>query len=153
MTAFSDAFRAEVARMARKEFKDELSALRKAVTAHRSEIAVLKRELKAQASQLKGLVKVVARQADTAKDASPNAGTTDAPARRRSSFQFRAEMLAEKREQLGISQQAMAVLLEALALSVARWESGKAMPRAAQVERIRAVLKMGKRAARAKLQN
>lgn len=139
--------------MARKEFKDELSALRKAVTAHRSEIAALKRELKTQASQLKGLAKVAARQSGTAKDATPNAGATDAPARRRRSFQFRAEMLAEKREQLGISQQAMAALLEASALSVARWESGKAMPRAAQLERIRAALKMGKRAARAKLQS
>lgn len=139
--------------MARKEFKDELSALRKAVTAHRSEIAALKRKLKAQASQLKGLVKVASRQAETAKAAAPSAGTADAPVRRKRGFQFQAEMLAEKREQLGISQQAMAGLLEASALSVARWESGKAMPRAAQLERIQVVLKMGKRAARAKLES
>lgn len=139
--------------MARKEFKDELSALRKAVTTHRSEIAALKRELKAQASQMKGLVKVASRQAGTAKAAVPNAGIADTPVRRKRGFQFKAEMLAEKREQLGISQQAMAALLEASALSVARWEGGKAMPRSAQLERIQAVLKMGKRAARAKLES
>ena len=46
----------------------------------------------------------------------------------------------------------MAALLEASTLSVARWESGKAMPRAAQLERIKAVLKMGKREAKARLQ-
>jgi DNA-binding transcriptional regulator YiaG len=61
-------------------------------------------------------------------------------------------VLAAKREQLGLSQQAMAALLEASALSVARWESGKVAPRAAQLERIRTVLKMGKREALAKLQ-
>ncbi len=67
-------------------------------------------------------------------------------------FQFKAEALAAKREQLGLSQQAMAALLEAATLSVARWEGGKAMPRAVQLERIQAVLKMGKREALAKLQ-
>ena len=46
-------------------------------------------------------------------------------------------------EQLGLSQQAMASLLEASTLSVARWEGGKAMPRAKQLERIQVVLKMG----------
>ena len=45
MTAFSDAFRSEVMRMARKEIKGELGHLRKAVTAQRSEIAALKRDL------------------------------------------------------------------------------------------------------------
>lgn len=70
---------------------------------------------------------------------------------RKRRFQFKAEALRAKREQLGISQQAMAALLEASALSVARWESGKAMPRAAQLERIQAVLKMGKREALGKL--
>ncbi|KAB2896064.1 MAG: transcriptional regulator, partial [Burkholderiaceae bacterium] len=46
MTAFSDAFRAEVLRMARKEIKGELGNLRKTVTTQRSEIAALKREVK-----------------------------------------------------------------------------------------------------------
>ena len=60
--------------------------------------------------------------------------------------------LLAKREQLGITQQAMAALLEASALSVSRWEAGKVAPRAAQLERIQVVLKMGKREARARLQ-
>ncbi|RKJ96971.1 hypothetical protein CE154_013290 [Alicycliphilus denitrificans] len=45
----------------------------------------------------------------------------------------------------------MAALLGASTLSVFRWESGKVMPRAAQLERIQSVLKMGKREAQAKL--
>lgn len=149
MTAFSDAFRAEVLRMARKEIKRELESLRKTVMAQRSEIAALKRDVKGLASQVKGLHKVAARQTGTGKAPAQDA---EAPARRRRRFQFKAEVLAAKREQLGISQQAMAVLLEASSLSVARWESGKAMPRAAQLKRIQVVLKMGQREVKAKLQ-
>lgn len=147
MTAFSDAFRAEVLRMARKEIKGELGNLRKTVTTQRSEIAALKREVKELVSQVKGLHKAVARQA------APGAPVQDSevPARRGRRFQFRAEALAAKREQLGISQQAMGALLESSTLSVARWEGGKAMPRAAQLERIQVVLKMGKREALGKL--
>lgn len=149
MTAFSDAFRAEVLRMARKEIKGELGSLRKTVTSQRAAIASLKRDVKDLVSQVGGLHKAAARQAvpDQAQ-----ARDAEAPARRGRRFQFKAEALAAKREQLGLSQQAMAALLEASALSVARWESGKVAPRAAQLERIRTVLKMGKREALAKLQ-
>ena len=148
MTAFSDAFRAEVLRMARKEIKGELGSLRKTVAAQRAATAALKQDLKDLVSQVRGLHKAAARQA------APNqAQDAEAPARRRGRrFQFKAQALAAKREQLGLSQQAMAALLEASALSVARWESGKVVPRAAQLERIQAVLKMGKREVLAKLQ-
>lgn len=148
MTAFSDAFRAEVLRMARKEIKGELGNLRKTVTVQRSEIVALKRDVKDLASQMKVLHKTAAHQAVPRKAQTEE---PEAPTRRGRSFQFKAEMLAAKRDQLGLSQQAMAVLLEASPLSVARWEGGKAKPRAAQLERIREVLKLGERAALRKL--
>ena len=59
MNSFTNALKAEIARVARKELKDELLALRKAVTAHRSEIAALKRELKSLRTQLRANEKVV----------------------------------------------------------------------------------------------
>lgn len=149
MTAFSDAFRAEVLRIARKEIKGELGSLRKTVTAQRSEITALKRDVKDLVSQVKGLYKAAARQAAPGKAQAQDA---EVPARQGRRFQFKAEALATKREQLGLSQQAMASLLEASTLSVARWEGGKAMPRVKQLERIQVVLKMGKREALAKLQ-
>ena len=149
MTAFSDAFRAEVLRTARKEIRGELGSLRKTVTAQRSEIATLKRNVKDLRSQVKGLHKAATRQAAPGKVPVQDA---EAPVRRGRRFQFKAEALAAKRRQLGLSQQAMAALLEASTLSVARWEGGKAMPRAKQLERIQVVLKMGKREALAKLQ-
>lgn len=150
MTAFSEAFRAEVLRMARKEIKADVGGLRKTVTAQRSEIAELKQDVKALTSQLKAVLKAVARQDGAGKASAPE--DTDASARRGRRFKFDAQALAAKREQLGISQQAMAALLEASMLSVSRWESGKVTPRAAQLERIQAVLKIGKREARARLQ-
>lgn len=120
--------------MARKEIKADVGGLRKTVTAQRSEIAALKRDVKALTSQLKAVLKAVARQDGAGKAAAPE--VTDAPARRGRRFKFDEQALATKREQLGVSQQAMATLLEASTLSVSRWESGKVAPRAAQLERI-----------------
>lgn len=149
MTAFTDAFRAEVLRMARKEIKAELQALLRAAAAQRSEIAALKKDVKALQSQVKGLQKTATHQQRAGREVANQAA---APARRKRSYQFKAEALVAKREQLGLTQQAMAALLEASALSVSRWEAGKVSPRAAQLERIQMVLQMGKREARAKLQ-
>jgi hypothetical protein len=43
MSSLINSLKSEIARVARKELKDELLALRKASAAHRSEIAALKR--------------------------------------------------------------------------------------------------------------
>ena len=53
MNPLANALKSEIARVARKELKDELLALRKVTTTHRSEIAALKREVKALRAQLK----------------------------------------------------------------------------------------------------
>ncbi len=145
MTTFSNAFRTEVVRMARKELKPELQSMRKTLTSHRSEIAALKREVKALTSQLKSAQKAPRPIAET--DA-----TAEAPARRGGrKWVFKAEALAAKRTELGISQKDMAKLLQASSLSVYKWESGKATPRAAQLARIHELLSMGKRQAAAAL--
>ncbi|MEQ6434330.1 helix-turn-helix domain-containing protein [Comamonas sp. w2-DMI] len=148
MTAFSDAFRTEVSRVARKEIKAELEVLRKAAAAQRAEIVALKQEIKKLASDLKTARRDMVRAGANEKAASQAA---EEAAPKASRFKFNAQMLVAKRKKLGISQQAMAVLLEASTLSVSRWESGKVMPRAAQLERLQAILKMGKREAMARL--
>jgi DNA-binding transcriptional regulator YiaG len=150
MTTFSDAFRAEVLRVARKEIKAELGGLRQTVKAQRTEIGALKREVKALTSAVKALHKGTVRQSNSEKSDSLDAAR---PTNRRGrSFKFNPQALISKRKHLGISQHAMATLLEASSLSVYKWESGKVIPRAAQLERIRAVLKMGKREALTTLQ-
>lgn len=144
MSSFPNALKQEIARVARKEMKDEILALRKATTAHRSEIASLKRELKFLASLLKQAQRAV----KTA--AAPAEPQEAAPASR--PIRFSADKFAAHRVHLGVSQAQMAKLLGASALSVYKWESGKVQPRAAQVEKIASVLKMGKRQAAAQLE-
>jgi uncharacterized coiled-coil protein SlyX len=141
MTTFSDAFRSEVVRMARKELKPELQSMRKALTSHRSEIAALKREVKTLTSQLKAAQRHV-------KAPTPPAAE-EAPAERKGGrkWVFKPVALAAKRVELGISAKEMMTLLQASPASLNRWETGKSSPRAAQLERIHFVLGLGKRKA------
>lgn len=147
MNTFSNAFRAEVVRMARKELKPELQGMRKAITSHRSEIAALKREIKALTSQLK----TTQRQVKVADVPNAETGANEASPKKARHIQFNAQALAEKRAAFGITQKEMAQLLGASSLSVYKWESGQVHPRAAQLERIAEVLKLGKRKALALL--
>lgn len=145
MTTFSNAFRSEVVRMARKELKPELQGMRKSLTAHRSEIAALKREVKSLTSQLKAAQRQVKAPAKAAVE-------EEAPARKGGrKWVFKPEALAAKRAEFGLSAKEMGKLLQAGHLSVYRWEAGKAHPRAAQLERIHEVLGLGKRKALALL--
>lgn len=139
MNTFTNALRSEIARVARKEQKDELTALRKATSANRSEIAALKRELKTLRSQLTAnerAIKLVA------PSAMPKPEIKRVP-----KLGFSAKALAAQRAKIGLTQAQMARLLGASALSVYKWESGKVHPRAAQLERIFAIRRLGKREA------
>ena len=52
MTTFADSLKKEIARVARKELRDELGAMRKTALTQRAEIAALKKQLKALKSQV-----------------------------------------------------------------------------------------------------
>ena len=131
--------------MARKELKPELQSMRKALTSHRSEIAALKREVKALTSQLKATQRTVKVQE---KSPASEEATTRKGGRK---WVFKPEALATKRAELGLTAKELAKLLQAGHLSVYRWETGKAYPRAAQLLRIHEVLNLGKRKALALL--
>lgn len=166
MTAFSDAFRSEVMRMARKEIKGELVTLRKTVTAQRSEVAALKRDLKSLATQVRILTKAQEKAEATAerqqaaqgrskalsdshpKQAAEAEGAAGGKGRGGRKFTFSHEALIAKRHALHLTQKEMARLLGVSVVSVYKWETGEVMPRVAQLERVREVLKMGVRAAR-----
>lgn len=148
MNSLTHALKSEIARVARKELKDELLALKKSAAAHRSEIAALKREVKALQSQLKAQLRA---QGKAQARVQANAGQAAAePAVRK--LRFSAEGFAAQRARLGISQAQMAQLLGVSGLSVYKWESGKVRPRAAQLERIASLRGVGKREAAARLQ-
>ncbi|MBX9817556.1 MAG: helix-turn-helix domain-containing protein [Burkholderiaceae bacterium] len=119
--------------------------MRKASTAHRSEIAALKRQVKALASAVKagGRASVL-----RAQQAEPSAPTAIAPR----GIRFSAQRFAVQRAKLGLTQAQVATLLGASYLSVHKWEGGKVQPRAAQLQKIAAMMKMGKREAMRQLQ-
>lgn len=149
MTTFAASFKREIARVARKELRDEISALRRGSFTYRSEIAELKRKIKALESQVKALSrtaptvapKTVSKADLTLARAKPGRKVTLGPA------EFSA-----LRQRLGFTQAQMAQLVGASALSIYKWESGQVIPRAAQLEKIMSVRKIGKREAVARLQ-
>ena len=149
MTTFADSLKKEISRLAKKEQKGELTALRKAVTAHRSEIASLKRQVKELVSAHKALAKGLSKRTASPASDREEVAVKSRPGRKRT---FNAEAFAAKRASFGITQGEMAKLVGASSLSVYKWESGQVCPRAAQLERIFAAMQMGKREARAVLE-
>lgn len=157
MSNIANALKAEIARVSRKEIKAELLALRKASSVHRAEIAAFKRELKTLSALVRQLQKNGTAASATAQ-AAPAVAVSPPRSGRRvtaggSATDFSAERLLARRAELGLTQVQMARLIGASALSVYKWESGKARPRAAQREQIAAALKLGQRAVRARLNN
>lgn len=148
MNTFSNAFRAEVIRMARKELKPELQGMRKAITSHRSEIAALKREVKGLTVQLKA----AQRHTKVAAANMPPSKLRDSKQPAPGAFVFEPEMLAQMRKALGATQIEMASLFTVSTLSYSRWEKGLAHPRTKQLAKIEDVMKMGPAKAKKKMQ-
>lgn len=156
MTAFSESFRSEVTRIARKDNKKEMASLRKAAMSQRGEISALKRDVKELTGQVRSLAKALERAMATAERQAPQQQAEDAsdqgPGKRRGrAFVFSHEALAAKRQAFGMTQKEMAHLLGVSTLSVYKWETGQVTPREAQLVHVREVLKMGVREARKKI--
>ncbi|WP_137921342.1 helix-turn-helix domain-containing protein [Hydrogenophaga sp. 2FB] len=147
MTTFAASLKKEIARVARKELRDEFSTLRKSSANVRGEIAELKRKVKALESHVKALTRA-ARRAEPA----PKAPAEKPRAKPGRKVLFGAAELLALRQQLGFTQAQMARLVGASALSIYKWESGQVTPRAAQLEKLLAVRKIGKREAHARIE-
>lgn len=144
MTNFVSSFKKEISRVARKELRVEIAFIRKTSAAHRAEIAELKLKVRA----LEQKVQSGNRPTSHARtDSTARSENTIAPRSR----EFDATAFAAHRMHLGLTQAQMAKVLEASPLSIYKWESGKVTPRVAQLERIKALRKLGKRAVIARL--
>lgn len=155
MTAFSESFRSEVARIARKDNKAEMTSLRKTVTNQRGDIAALKRDVKELTGQVRSLAKALERAVATAErqqqqqqQQAEDASEQGTGKRRGRAFVFSHEALVAKRQTFHMTQKEMARLLGVSSLSVYKWETGQVTPREAQLVRVREVLKLGVREAR-----
>lgn len=145
MTAFQASFQAEIARLVRKQVKDDQAALKKSDRTQRSEVTALKQEVKALSSQVNQLTKQLDKLAKVVQSQEP-VKEPRAP-RATGEFVFDHEALIAKRQELGFSRTQMAQLLGVSSLSVYKWETSGVHPRAKQLERVQEVLKMGHRQA------
>jgi DNA-binding transcriptional regulator YiaG len=136
MPNIASVLKEEIARLARKELRNETERLKKASAAYRSEIAALKRRVDALEKQLVRVNKKSAVQ-----EAAPEAAKV----------RFGAKGLATKRQRLGLSAAELGAILGVSAQTIYNWEAGKSKPRQQQMAAIAALRKMGKKEARAQL--
>lgn len=149
MTTFADSLKKEIARVARKELREEIAALRKTAATQRSELAALKKQFKSMQAQVNKLGRVknkseAVRVEPTAEQSVMPIQPKGKPGRK---VVFTAERLKAQRARLGFTQEQMAKLLEVSSLSIWKWESGGAVPRASRVPQILGRLALGKREA------
>lgn len=130
--------KAEISRLARKEVRAEVEALRRASGTYRREIAGLKRQV----AQLQRVLKQNAK----AKPSSAEVADTGR-------LRFSAKGLKSQRAKLGLSAADFGRLVGVSALSIYNWELGKAVPRKAQLPKLASVRGLGKKEARARLES
>lgn len=135
--------RDEIARLARKEVRAEVAALKKTTASQRSQIA----ELKRQVDTLQKTVKRLAREG-AARQPKGSAPAGEGAAAR---VRFRADGISGHRKRLGLSAADFGRLVGVTGQTVYNWEAGTARPREGQLPAIAAVRKMGRREALARL--
>lgn len=129
----------EIARISRKEVRNETEGLQATVAQQRKELAALKRQIVALEKSMARVLRMSRRESLSSEPSHSIAPNT-------ASVKFSAAKLAKHRERLGISANEYGALVGASGQSVYKWESGKAFPRAIQLERLSSVLSVGKRA-------
>ncbi len=140
MSNFAAQLKTEISRLAKKESRTQAAVLKKAQTTHRAEIADLKK-------RIASLEAVVRRLSETAARPIAPPQEDDEP----QGLRFRADGFASLRKKWGLSAAQMALLLGVSNQSVYHWETGKSKPRAAQLQAIAAVRKLGKKEVAARL--
>jgi DNA-binding transcriptional regulator YiaG len=126
----------EITRLCRKEIRAQLEPIRAASSNYRREIAELKRRI----TQLE-------RQNNRLSKQMPEADTS--PAEEERKLRFVPKGLGSLRKRLGLSIEEFARLLDVSPQSIYNWQTGKTVPRRAQLEKLASVRSIGKREAQA----
>jgi DNA-binding transcriptional regulator YiaG len=141
MANFATTFKQEISRLARREMRGQIAALRKSSAQHRREIAALKRE----AAKLKSALAKVAK--SSGKKAAPEEETDGSPQHR-----FSAKSVMSQRRRLALSAADYGKLVGVTAATIYAWERGGSRPRRAQLATLASLRALGKVEARARLQ-
>jgi DNA-binding transcriptional regulator YiaG len=119
MPNIASVLKAEIVRLARKELRGQVDALRKSQAASRAEVLALKRRV----GELEKAIKQAQRTGARAARASVPPASDDVEAGR---LRFRAAGMASNRRRLGLSAADFGLLVGASGQSVYAWEQGKA---------------------------
>lgn len=141
MTNIATVLKSEISRIARKQSRVEVEALKKAASANRAEIAALKRRLLDLERAVKALTKT--QLASVRQKAA--AGNDEAEADSMATTRFNAKGMASNRKRLGLTASDFGLLIGTTEQSVYAWERGKTQPRAKSLAAIAALRGMGKR--------
>jgi DNA-binding transcriptional regulator YiaG len=141
MPNIASVFKDEILRLARKEIRKQTSVLRKASTQYRRDIAEMKRRVADLQRKVAPLEKQVLRNA-----------STQAPEVDAEHVRFTAKGLRSQRERLGLSAADCGKLIGVTDQTIYNWEHETARPRKEQVALIASLRRIGKREARARLE-
>ena len=142
MTNIAAVLKSEISRIARKEVRAETAAVKKAVSAYRTEIAALKRRAQALEQELRQLSKAV-----------PKPAPRDSAKTPEGKLRFSAKGLASQRKRLGLSAHDCGLLVGASSQSIYNWEAETARPRAKHLPAIASLRTLGKKEAAARLES
>ena len=131
----------EITRLARKEIRKEITALKSASSRARSDIAALKRLVAAQDKTIAQLSKGVG---------VPRAKVSKV-GEKLEKTKFSSKGFRTLRKRLGLTMAEMGKLLGVSPISIYNWEAGKARPRSKHLAEIASIRGLGKKAARARL--
>jgi DNA-binding transcriptional regulator YiaG len=140
MAKFVAAMREEIARVARKQVRPQVSATKRAAAQHRRDIAALKRLVSSLSRRVAFLESQEKRRA-----AQPVASASE-PVR------FSPRWIKAHRARLGLSAQDYGKLIGVSTLTVYNWEAGKARPRESLRTTIAAIRSLRKREALRRLE-
>lgn len=134
-------FKQEIARLSRKEVRQQMQGLRKAATQYRKDIARLKRD----ASKLQSEVARLERRVGDG--AAPPVSEDDA-----SGVRFTAKGVRSHRARLGMSAADFGRLVGVTGHTIYKWEHGSARPRQRQLAALASLRAVGKREAATRLE-
>jgi DNA-binding transcriptional regulator YiaG len=140
MKNLTDALRAEITRLAKKEAKAQIGSLKSASAAYRREIAELKRTVRRLERRLRYVEGQERKRAENAP-----------PAKLADGARFSAKGLKSHREKLGLSARDYGRLAGLSAQTIYGYERGESKPRPAQLAKLVSVRALGKREAERRL--
>lgn len=143
MPNLAAALKAEITRLARKEVRTEIEAIRKTVTGLRADLAAIKRKVRELESNSKRSSKERPREKGAPKAGGPEASSPK--------LRFSAKGLAGSRQRLGLSTEDFGRLVGATGQAVSGWERGLTKPRDKYLPAIAQLRTVGKREAAKRL--